>query len=113
VHNYQRYTRSLPNGDKCPYLVAGAGGYANTYKAMHKLADDPNSPDKHIPKHFQTSLADVILEDYNTSEPGFLRIAIDRSTIKAEYFINSFEGDNIPADPYDSVTLNWKTHQFV
>ena len=113
VHCYQRFTRTLVNGDKCPYIIAGAGGYANTYKSMHKLAKDPNSPDQKIPADFQTSLPDVVLENYNTSEPGFLRITVDNSIIKGEYFINSFESDEIPAAPFDNFSLNWKTHQFV
>ena len=112
VHCYQRFTRTLTNGNKCPYIIAGAAGYANTYKSMHKLAKDPDTQDQKIPTPFQTSLPDVVLENYNTSEPGFLRIAVDNTNVKAEYFLNSFEGDNIPVEPFDSFTLNWKTHQF-
>lgn len=113
VHCYQRYTRTLANGDKCPYLIAGAAGYANTFKSMHKLAADPNTADKIIPVPFQTSLPDVLLQNYNTSEPGFLRITVDANILKVEYFINSFENDSIPTDPFDTFNLNWRTHQFV
>jgi len=36
VHSYQRFERSLQS-KKVPYIVAGAGGYANTPQLMHKI----------------------------------------------------------------------------
>ena len=39
VHNYQRYTRTV-NGRQIPFVVAGAGGYANDRKSMHQLQLD-------------------------------------------------------------------------
>jgi Calcineurin-like phosphoesterase len=36
VHNYQRFTRAIKR-KKEPYVVAGAGGYANDARSMHKL----------------------------------------------------------------------------
>jgi Calcineurin-like phosphoesterase len=38
VHNYQRFSREI-DGTRVPYIVAGAGGYANDLKAMHKLQE--------------------------------------------------------------------------
>lgn len=114
VHCYQRYTRTLDHGRQCPYIIAGAGGYANTYKSMHKLAKDPNTADGKIPPHFQTSLPDVVLENYNTSEPGFLRITVDATILKGEYFVNTFEDHGeIPTEPSDTFNLNWKTHKLI
>jgi hypothetical protein len=36
VHSYQRFERDL-GGKKVPYIIAGAGGYANTLKLLHKI----------------------------------------------------------------------------
>lgn len=108
VHNYQRFTRTT-NGRQYPYVIAGAGGYARTAKSMHKLQKDPNTVDGKIPADFQTTLADVILNTYNTENPGFLRLTVDDTSLKGEYFINQFDNSPVPVDPFDTFTLNWKT----
>jgi hypothetical protein len=108
VHNYQRYTRTV-NGRQYPYVIAGAGGYANTYKSMHKLQQDPNTADGVIPQNFQTTRPDVVLANYNTSNPGFLRLTVDANNLKGEYFINQFDNSPIPADPFDTFNLYWRT----
>jgi len=41
VHSYQRFTRRA-GGHDLPFIVAGAGGYAHSPKAMHKLQTDAN-----------------------------------------------------------------------
>jgi 3',5'-cyclic AMP phosphodiesterase CpdA len=41
VHNYQRFTRTIGDS-QIPFLVAGAGGYANDPKSMHQLQLDHN-----------------------------------------------------------------------
>jgi hypothetical protein len=72
VHNYQRFSRKVGN-KQIPYVVAGAGGYADSERAMHKVAKDPSTGQK-IAAPFQTSLPDVTLEAFNDIEPGFLRL---------------------------------------
>lgn len=109
VHNYQRYTRTI-NKAAYPYVVAGAGGYANTAKSLHHMQADPKTSDGHIPVPFKTTCPDVVLAHYNTSSPGFLRITIDKQTLKGEYFINTFDNTAPPATPDDVFTLNWKKH---
>jgi predicted phosphodiesterase len=106
VHNYQRYTRTI-NDKKYPYVIAGAGGYAGTQKSMHQLQKDPNTSGGLIPKPFQTTRTDVVLENYNTTNPGFLRLTVDAQNLKGEYFINSFDNKPAPADPFDTFTLDW------
>jgi Calcineurin-like phosphoesterase len=89
VHNYQRFTRTL--GDKqIPYVVAGAGGYADSARAMHRIAKDPSTGEK-IAAPFQTSVPDVTLAAYNDTEPGFLRLKVTKSTITGEYYTIDFE----------------------
>jgi len=114
VHCYQRFTRTAADGTQRPYVIAGAGGYARTYKGMHKLQKDPNTADGSIPNGFQTTLPDVVLENYNTEAPGFLRITVDANTLKGEYFVNTFEPKGaIPTAPFDTFNLNWRTHKLV
>jgi predicted phosphodiesterase len=70
VHNYQRFTKTYPNGKVVPFIVAGAGGYAQ----LHTIAplNDPDFPDtSHL-------LDDVYLEKYCDDAHGFLRITITR-----------------------------------
>ena len=114
VHCYQRFTRTSADGRKYPYLIAGAGGYARTYKSMHKLQEDPTTADGSIPKAFQTTLPDVVLENYNTEVPGFLRITVDANTLKGEYFVNTFEPKGqVPMQAFDTFNLNWRTYQYI
>jgi len=107
VHNYQRFTRTT-GSKQCPYVIAGAGGYANTASSMHQLQRDRATADGSFPLPFQTTIPDLILENYNTVNPGFLRITVDAQILKGEYFINSFDNTPPPAAPFDTFELDWK-----
>ena len=90
VHNYQRFTRKVKN-KKVTYIVAGAGGYANSLRAMHKIALDPATK-KPIKAPIQTARPDVKFETYNEIEPGFLRLTVTKQKIVGEYFTLDFNG---------------------
>lgn len=109
VHNYQRFTRTI-GGAQIPFLVAGAGGYANDRKSMHQLQLDQRG--HRIPSNepFQTTLEDVILEHYEEENPGFLRITVDGQTLSGEYFLVPFD-DAPPATAVDTFQFNWKNHR--
>ncbi len=108
VHCYQRFTRQLKSGQEIPYIIAGAGGYAHSARAVHKLQRDDN---KHPPKTpFNTLLHGLTLQSYNEKEPGFLRITVTPDVLKGEYYLVPFEGDP-PDAPFDTFTLNWKAHR--
>ena len=89
VHSYQRFSRTLDNRD-VPYLVAGAGGYANDARSMHRLQ-------KGLPAKLpiQTKLPDVRLMSYNDTEPGFLRVTVTPQQLKFEYFIVPFDDSGV------------------
>jgi hypothetical protein len=87
---YQRFMRQW-GGKQIPYVVAGAGGYANTERALHKVAKGPNTGALTLP--FQTSVEGVTLAAYNDSEVGFLRFKITDSEITGEYYTMDFEGN--------------------
>jgi hypothetical protein len=101
VHNYQRFTRTIANKE-IPYVVAGAGGYADSERAMHRIVKDPSTGEK-IAAPFETSLPDVTLAAYNDTEPGFLRLKVTKSTITGEYFTIDFQ-DN-PTGVKDTFTV--------
>ena len=93
VHNYQRFSRKVndPKTNKVrtiPYIVAGAGGYADDARSLHKLQKDLKS--KRLP--VQTTLTDVRLENFHQEEPGFLQITVDKNQIAFEYFLVPFVG---------------------
>lgn len=93
VHNYQRFSRKMkdPQTNKertIPYIVAGAGGYANDPRSMHRLQKEIVKK----PMPFQTTHADVKLESFNEADPGFLRITVDQKQIQFEYFLVPFSG---------------------
>ncbi len=88
VHNYQRFMRKM--GKKSvPYVIAGAGGYADTQRALHQVGKDPKTGNK-IATPFQTSLPDVTLAAYNDTEPGFLRLKVTKKAIVVEYHTIDF-----------------------
>ena len=108
VHNYQRFTRTMDDGKQVPHVVAGAGGYADSPQAMHKLQRDPAHNNAAIKTPFDTDVQGVRLESYNEVDGGFLRLSITPPNILCEYFAVPFSG-KISADPFDSFTLAWKT----
>lgn len=108
VHDYQRFTRTqtIENKERAiPYLIAGAGGYANTPRQMHKL--QRNAAKDPVPCPSPTLNPAVELRGYNEIAPGFLRVTVTSSELKAEYFTVPFTG-LVPTTPFDSVTLNYQ-----
>ncbi|SEK26373.1 metallophosphoesterase family protein [Parapedobacter koreensis] len=70
VHNYQRFTKAYEDGTQLPYVVAGAGGYAD----LHPVAPigDSRVEDVHPTIH------QVRLENYCDDRYGFLKITIEK-----------------------------------
>jgi len=99
VHNYQRFSRKMkdPATNKTrsiPYVVAGAGGYANDQRSLHRLQKDLglNDPKKPPKLPVQTTLPDVQLQNFNEEQPGFLRVTVNKNQIVFEYFLVPFIG---------------------
>lgn len=105
IHSYQRYERNL-NERKVPYVIAGAGGYANRPQLLHKIEKSPDG--KPLQFGFQTKIPGLVLTKYNDSDPGFLRITVDgdKRTITSEYFLVPFSGTPSKL-AFDSVTVPW------
>jgi len=89
VHNYQRFTKTYPNGKIVPFVIAGAGGYAD----LHRIAslNDPDFPDQ------STLFNDVILNNYCDDAHGFLQISIEKTTnsfmLNAKYITIEIESE--------------------
>jgi hypothetical protein len=96
VHNYQRFSREI-DGVRMPYIVAGAGGYADAPKAMHRLQAIGDE------RPFQTTHADVRLERENQKDPGYLLVTVTDTNITFEYFIVPF--DESPPTSFDTITV--------
>ncbi len=96
VHDYQRFTRSVqwppPNSSggyasqtkQIPYIVCGAGGYHN----LHAMAHDAE-------KGLQAT-SDTVLEAFDATQWGFLRLSITPSGINGVYTGVDREGNVTP-----------------
>jgi hypothetical protein len=100
VHNYQRFSRTVGTR-KIPYVVAGAGGYANDVGSLHKLQPELTTPPVKLP--YQTTVAGVSLENYEQEQAGFLRITAEDGLITFEYFRVPF-GGVMETTPFDTFT---------
>lgn len=99
VHNYQRFTGTLA-GKQIPFIVAGAGGYN---ARLHSLANIFHNTK--LPIKMANSTA--VLQSFNDSHHGYLRIIVKRKTLRCDYFAVPDPG--APASkrlkPFDSVTV--------
>ncbi len=106
VHSYQRFERNL--GQKnIPYIIAGAGGYANTPRSLHKIELDKEG--QQLPSGFQTTRDELKFMSFNDREPGFLRITVDKNnkTLTSDYFLVPFDNTPLERNSFDTVTVPW------
>ena len=92
VHNYQRFTRTMPDGaTQLPYIVSGNGGYHN----LHAFAPGAAAGE---------SLATDVVFDYgDDSNWGFLTLTSDGSQIAGRY-TSVTSGGSVTSDA-DSFTI--------
>jgi Calcineurin-like phosphoesterase len=100
VHNYQRFSRKV-GARTIPYVVAGAGGYANDVGSLHKLQTELTTPPVKLP--YATTVAGVTLENYEQEQAGFLRITATAAQVTFEYFRVPF-GGVAETTPFDTFT---------
>lgn len=95
AHNYQRFTRTV-NNLAIPFLVAGCGGHSplstmrGTYRTPYKIDDT------------------LTLENYNTTDYGYLRVIVNAQTMRIEFHPEG-DGGTIKS-PNDVVTITLATH---
>ncbi|WP_259295194.1 metallophosphoesterase [Paraburkholderia sp. DHOC27] len=102
AHNYQRFTRTrTADGTQIPYIVCGNGGHG-----LVKLAAQ-GAPTIRAPQVLQAASAtadQVVLENYDDSNYGYLRVVVTATQLRIEYHSAS-DGLNTKA-PNDYVTIS-------
>lgn len=82
VHNYQRFSKRYADGSVIPYVVSGAGGYAD----LHRIAELGNP----LVVDNLPIMRQVQLENYCDTHHGFLKITLSKQEvgilISCEYF---------------------------
>lgn len=90
AHNYQRYTRARGKA-QIPYIIAGGGGHSPAQKLTK-----PTDPPLRTPLRIATDADTVVLENYDQTDNGYLRLIVDDKQLRIEY--------HPAADGYDSKT---------
>ncbi len=106
VHDYQRFSAPLYDKKNVPFIVAGAGGYKQRLHVLGKVFQDAKAANK-FPIQIQGE--PEMLENFNDSDHGFLRITVTKKDITLDYVTVPDPSTN-PKDavlpPYDSVTVS-------
>jgi len=99
AHNYQRFTRTVGKFD-VPYIVCGNSGHN-----VSRLTQKNNAPIR-TPKKVSN---EIIFENYDDKNYGYLRIIVDKDTLRIEYH------DDNPDQKTDSdaVTVQLKDHTMI
>ncbi|KXV03544.1 hypothetical protein CR51_17165 [Caballeronia megalochromosomata] len=101
MHNTQRFSRTLGKKE-VPYIVAGAGGYANTPRAMRKL----QAGLENVQLPYAAKAAGVAREFADDSNSGFLRVTVSPSELVVDYSSVWFDSPpKVNSQPVDSVTV--------
>jgi len=96
AHNYQRFTRTLPNGQHTACVVAGCGGHS-PLSAMSTTLRTPYPID-----------SDLTLESYDATDFGYLRVIANATTLTVEFHPAS-DGTTTKT-PDDTVTIELASH---
>ena len=103
AHNYQRFTRHRSDGTEIPYIVCGNGGHG-----LQKLTSSTTA--LRTPQIVQAASAtadEVVFENYDDTDFGYLRIIVTGTQLRVEYHPAS---DGAAAKtPDDSVTVDLKS----
>jgi hypothetical protein len=99
AHNYQRFTRTVGKFD-VPYIVCGNSGH-NVTRLTKKGSTALRTPIK--------VNNELIFENYDDTNYGYLRITCDSETIRVEYH----DADPDQKSESDAVTVNLKLHTMI
>jgi hypothetical protein len=107
AHNYQRFTRLLDNRET-PFVVAGNGGHALQPLTRHGV---PALRTPAIQEPLSNGNDQIVFENYDDTEYGYLRIIADAQQLRMEYHPAS-DGDAAKT-PDDSVTVDLASRKIV
>ena len=106
VHDYQRFSAPLAGKTDVPFIVAGAGGYNHRLHVLHDTFHQQKQAKK-LPVQIEGE--DILLEDFNDSEHGYLRITVTKSDITVDYIAVPDPSPSVKdalLKPYDSVRIS-------
>jgi len=98
AHNYQRFTRTVNKFD-IPYVVCGNGGHS----PLAAIAGTPRTP--------VTVSSTVILENYDATDYGYLRIVVNPTQLRIEF--HPAQPGQVTKSPTDVVTVDLASHTMV
>jgi hypothetical protein len=108
-HNYQRFTRTRTrNGTEIPYLICGAGGH-NVSPLQGKNSKPLRAPQ--VIQAAQGNLDQVVLENYDDQDYGYMRIVVTPAQLRIEFHPAS-DGAHTKT-PDDAVTVDLATRKIV
>jgi hypothetical protein len=99
-NNYQRFSRQLgPSGRIIPYVISANGGYPNLQRLLASAKLKIRS--------------DVIMESFDSTQYGFLRVTVTSSKFKTEYFAVAEPGTGAPKEAtlFDTWTFDLSAPQ--
>jgi hypothetical protein len=106
VHNYQRFTRTRRDGTQIPYVSCGNGGH-NVQRLTRKGSAPLRTPQ--IIQKAQGNTDQVVFENYDDLNYGYLRVVVTAAQLRIEYHAAS-DGPDVKA-PDDSVTVDLATRK--
>jgi hypothetical protein len=109
AHNYQRFTRTRStDGTQIPYVVCGNGGH-NVQKLTTASAGTLRAPQ--VIQTAQGKDDQVVLENYDDKNYGYLRIVVTAAQLRIEYHPSSDGTDT--KTPDDQVTVDLASRKLV
>lgn len=107
AHNYQRFTRirNVATNDETqvPYVTCGNGGH-NVTKLAHANSPALRTPLRETAQE-QNSSEQVVLENYDDTNYGYLRMVADSQTLRIEYHPQADGSASKTPDDFVSVDL--------
>jgi hypothetical protein len=106
VHNYQRFTRTRRDGTQIPYVSCGNGGH-NVTRLARKGGPPLRTPQ--VIQAAQRNADEVVFENYDDINYGYLRVIVTASQLRIEYHAAS-DGPDVKS-PDDFVTVDLATRK--
>ena len=120
AHNYQRYSRIIEFADKefdVPFIVCGDGGHNVNSLVRPKKGEPAKEPNSGTTVNYLEAKKPVvttkqlILEKYNDSNYGYLRITVDDKNLKIVF--HQVGSGKIAQSDFDTVTVELASHTMV
>ncbi|HTT12576.1 MAG TPA: metallophosphoesterase [Burkholderiaceae bacterium] len=101
AHNYQRFTRTRPDGTEIPYVVCGNGGH-NVQRLTRSGQPAIRAPQ--VIQEASKGQDQIVLENYDDQNYGYLRVVASARQLRIEYH-PAADGAHTKA-PDDHVTVD-------